>query len=66
MSDAIREAFEQWAVDKTFLIKVSAGDGYFNVRDMALEVWQAALQQSESEPTEQIDPVAEMWKTDIY
>jgi hypothetical protein len=27
---------------------------------------QAALQNSESEPTEEIDPVAEMWKTDIY
>jgi hypothetical protein len=27
---------------------------------------QASLQNSESEPTEEIDPVAEMWKTDIY
>jgi hypothetical protein len=27
---------------------------------------QASLQHSESEPTEEIDPVAEMWKTDIY
>ena len=36
--------------------------------DCALEVAavREALQHSESEPTEQIDPVAEMWKTDIY
>jgi hypothetical protein len=42
MSD--RKAFEEWAADKTFLLKASAGDGYVNVKEMAWEVWQAALQ----------------------
>jgi hypothetical protein len=51
-----REAFEKWwpSVGQT-IGKVAAW-----------EAWQAALQHSESEPTEEIDPVAEMWKTDIY
>ena len=43
------DAFEQWAADKSFMLRVSAGDGYVNVREMALEAWQAALQHSESE-----------------
>jgi 5,10-methylenetetrahydrofolate reductase len=40
------DAFEQWAADKSFMLRVSAGDGYVNVREMALEAWQAALQHS--------------------
>jgi hypothetical protein len=44
MSD--REAFEKWAADKTFLLTASTGDGYINVKEMAREVWQAALQHS--------------------
>jgi len=41
------DAFEKWAEDKTFLIKVSEGEGYVNIREMAREVWQAALQSGE-------------------
>jgi hypothetical protein len=41
------DAFEQWAADKTFVLKASAGDGYVNVKEMAREVWQAALQSAE-------------------
>jgi len=41
------DAFEQWAADKSFMLRVSAGDGYVNVREMALEAWQAALQSGE-------------------
>jgi hypothetical protein len=41
------ESFEQWAADKSFMLRVSAGDGYVNVREMALEAWQAALQSGE-------------------
>jgi hypothetical protein len=41
------DAFEQWAADKSFMLRVSAGDGYVNVKEMALEAWQAALQSGE-------------------
>ena len=41
------DSFEQWAADKTLLLKASAGDGYINVKEMALEAWQAALQSGE-------------------
>ena len=41
------DAFEQWAADKTFMLRVSAGDGYVTVKEMALEAWQAALQSGE-------------------
>jgi hypothetical protein len=40
------DAFEQWAADKSFMLRVSAGDGYVTVKEMAREVWQAALQHS--------------------
>jgi hypothetical protein len=43
------DAFEKWASDKTFMLRVSDRDGYVgyvNVREMALEAWQAALQHS--------------------
>jgi hypothetical protein len=32
MSD--REAFEKWAEDKSFILCVSSGDGYINVKEM--------------------------------
>jgi hypothetical protein len=35
MSD--REAFEKWAEDKSFILCVSSGDGYINVKEMAQE-----------------------------
>ena len=41
------DSFEKWAADKTFLLKASEGEGYVNVREMAWEVWQAALQSGE-------------------
>ena len=41
------DAFEKWAADKTFLLKASEGDGYINVKEMAREAWQAALQSGE-------------------
>jgi hypothetical protein len=44
------EAFEKWASDKTFMLRVSDRDGYVgyvNVKEMALEAWQAALQSGE-------------------
>jgi hypothetical protein len=41
------DAFEQWAADKSFMLRVSAGDGYINVKEMAREAWQAALQSGE-------------------
>ena len=44
------DAFEQWAADKTFMLRVNDRDGYVgyvNVREMALEAWQAALQSRE-------------------
>ena len=40
------DAFEQWAADKSFMLRVSAGDGYVTVKEMALEAWQAALKHS--------------------
>jgi hypothetical protein len=40
------DSFEKWAADKTFLLKASEGDGYINFKEMAREVWQAALQHS--------------------
>ena len=43
------DAFEQWAADKSFMLRVNDRDGYVgyvNVREMALEAWQAALQHS--------------------
>ena len=43
----MKEKIEQWAADKSFMLRVSAGDGYVNVREMALEAWQAALQSGE-------------------
>jgi hypothetical protein len=44
------DAFEQWAADKSFMLRVNDRDGYVgyvNVREMALEAWQAALQSGE-------------------
>jgi hypothetical protein len=41
------DAFEKWAADKSFMLRVSAGDGYVTVKEMALEAWQAALQSGE-------------------
>ena len=41
------DAFEQWAADKSFMLRVSAGDGYVNVKEMARQAWQAALQSGE-------------------
>jgi hypothetical protein len=41
------DAFEKWAADKSFMLRVSAGDGYVNVKEMAREAWQAALQSGE-------------------
>jgi hypothetical protein len=41
------DSFEKWASDKTFMLRVSAGDGYVNVKEMARIVWQAALQSGE-------------------
>jgi hypothetical protein len=42
------DAFEQWAQDKSFMLRVSSRDGYVNVKEMAREVWQAALQSGEA------------------
>jgi hypothetical protein len=42
-----REAFEQWAEDKSFLFIANAGQGYINVKGIAREAWQAALQSGE-------------------
>jgi hypothetical protein len=42
------DAFEKWASDKTFMLRVSDRDGYVNVKEMAREVWQAALQSGEA------------------
>jgi hypothetical protein len=44
MSD--RAAFEKWAEDKSFILCVSSGDGYINVKEMAREAWQAAQAQA--------------------
>jgi hypothetical protein len=44
MSD--REAFEKWAEDKSFILCVSSGAGYINVKEMAREAWQAAQAQA--------------------
>ena len=44
------DAFEQWAADKSFMLRVNDRDGcvgYVNVKEMALEAWQAALQSGE-------------------
>jgi hypothetical protein len=41
-----REAFEKWAEDKSFILCVSSGDGYINVKEMAREAWQAAQAQA--------------------
>jgi hypothetical protein len=46
MSD--REAFEKWAEDKSFILCVSSGDGYINVKEMAQEAWQAAQAQAQT------------------
>jgi hypothetical protein len=40
------DAFEQWAADKSFLFIANAGQGYINVKGIAREAWQAALQHS--------------------
>jgi hypothetical protein len=53
------DAFEQWAADKSFMLRVNDRDGcvgYVNVKEMALEAWQAALQHSESEPVAWMSP----------
>jgi hypothetical protein len=55
MSDAIREAFEQWAQDKSLIFDIREEmmytAGYINVKEMAWEAfckgWQAALQSAE-------------------
>ncbi len=44
-----REAFEKWAQGKRLLINIReemmyAAGGYINVKEMAWEAWQAALQ----------------------
>jgi len=44
------DAFEKWAADKGFMLRVNDRDGYVgyvNVREIALEAWQAALQSGE-------------------
>jgi hypothetical protein len=50
MSDA-REAFEKWAQGKSLLINIREemmyAAGYINVKEMAWEAWQAALQSGE-------------------
>ena len=56
MSDAIREAFEQWAQDKSLIFDIREEmmytAGYINVKEMAWEAfckgWQAALQSGEA------------------
>lgn len=40
------DAFEQWAEDKSFILCVSSGDGYINVKEMARDAWQAAQAQA--------------------
>ena len=49
MSD--REAFEKWAQGKSLLINIREemmyAAGYINVKEMAWEAWQAALQSGE-------------------
>jgi hypothetical protein len=47
-----REAFEKWAQGKSLLINIReemmyAAGGYINVKEMAWEAWQAALQSGE-------------------
>jgi hypothetical protein len=44
------DSFEKWAADKTFLLKASEGDGYINFKEMAREVWQAAMTLQSGEP----------------
>ena len=63
MSDAISKAIE--AMD---MARSAVGPFSLVVTKKLTESIEAlqALQHSESEPTEEIDPVAEMWKTDIY
>lgn len=45
------EAFEKWAEDKSFILCVSSGDGYINVKEMAREAWQAAQAQAVNQQT---------------
>jgi hypothetical protein len=58
MSDA-REAFEKWAQGKSLLINIREemmyAAGYINVKEMAWEAWQAALQHS-GEPVAWMSP----------
>jgi hypothetical protein len=55
-----REAFEKWAQGKSLLINIREEmmytAGYINVKEMAWEAWQAALQHSESEPVAWMSP----------
>jgi hypothetical protein len=59
MSDA-REAFEKWAQGNSLLLNIREelmyAAGYINVKEMAWEAWQAALQSGE--------PVAWMYEHD--
>jgi hypothetical protein len=63
MSDAIQQAIEAME-----FAKHAVGPFHRVATKKLTESIEAlqALQNSESEPTEEIDPVAEMWKTDIY
>jgi hypothetical protein len=49
-----REAFEKWAQGKSLLINIREemmyAAGYINVKEMAWEAWQAALQHPEQLP----------------
>jgi hypothetical protein len=55
-----RDAFEKWAQGKSLLINIREemmyAAGYINVKEMAWEAWQAALQHSESEPVAWMSP----------
>ena len=64
MSDAISKAIEALRMTK-YCIPAYGFHAEKVTIDEAIAGLQA-LQHSESEPTEEIDPVAEMWKTDIY
>jgi hypothetical protein len=77
MSDAISKAIEALESALNYIdespcdsditaYQIVAYDRFLKSNASEALVSLKALQQSESEPTEQIDPVAEMWKTDIY
>ena len=77
MSDAISKAIEALESALDYIdespcdsditaYQIVAYDRFLKSNAVAALAELKALQNSESAPTEEIDPVAEMWKTDIY